>query len=132
MITLTYGSVTKPLDERLIWTNEFNWSPVVIEARTATNGALHVHVGERLAGREITLDSRPGRAWLTRAECTAFEAWCAVMGAVLQLQLRGVQRSVMFDNRGGPGFAADPMWDLQDSEKTPDELLYPVFKFIEV
>ena len=132
MISLTYASVTKPLDDRLIWTNEFNWSPVVIDTRTGTNGALHVHVGERLAGREITLDSRPGKAWLSRAECNFFASWCATKGAVLQLQLRGALRNVTFDNRGGPGFAADPVWDIQNSAKTPDEMLYPVFKFIEV
>ena len=45
MISLTYAGLTKPLDDRLIWTNEYAWSPVVTETRTGTNGALHVHVG---------------------------------------------------------------------------------------
>jgi len=132
MISLSYAGLTKPLDDRLIWTNEYSWSPVVSETRTGTNGALHVHVGERKAGRLITLDARPGKAWLAREECDAFTAWCAIKGAVFELHLRGSPRQVIFDNSGGPGFSADPMWLLQNSEKTPDELLYPVFKFIEV
>ena len=132
MISLTYAGVTRPLDDRLVWTNEYNWSPVVTEMRTGTNGSLHVHVGERKAGRPINLDARPGKAWLPRAECDFFAAWCAIKGAVFDLQLRGALRKVIFDNSGGPGFSADPMWVAQDSEKTPDALLYSAFKFIEV
>ena len=36
MITLTYQSTPLELSDRLIWTDEYSWSPVVSEARYGT------------------------------------------------------------------------------------------------
>ncbi|ASI69910.1 hypothetical protein BA022_15945 [Diaphorobacter nitroreducens] len=127
MITLTYSGATATLSDRLIWTDEYAWSPVVTETRTGTNGALHVHVGKRLAGRPITLDGRDSSAWITRALCNQLQAWAAIPGATFDLVLRGVPHIVMFTE-----FQAAPIWRLVDGEHTADLQYVPFFKFIEV
>lgn len=127
MITLTYSGATATLSDRLIWTDEYAWSPVVTETRTGTNGALHVHVGKRLAGRPITLDGRGSSAWITRALCDQLQAWAAIPGATFELVLRGTARTVMFIE-----FQADPIWRLEDGEHTYDTRYVTFFKFMEV
>jgi len=127
MITLTRAGVLVTLSERLIWTDEYAWSPVVTETRTGTNGALHVHVGKRLAGRQITLDGRDTAAWITRAQCDQLQAWAAIPGATFELVLRGTARTVMLTE-----FQADPIWRLEDGEHTADTQYVPFFRFMEV
>ena len=58
MITLARNGVTLDLSDRLIWTDEYAWSPVATEVRWGTTGAVQIHVGTRQAGRPITLDGR--------------------------------------------------------------------------
>lgn len=50
-ITLTYLGTTAQLGDRLIWSDEFAWSPVEQVTEPGTTGALMVHVGVRSAGR---------------------------------------------------------------------------------
>ena len=131
MITLTYSGATATLSDRLIWTDEYAWSPVVTETRTGTNGALHVHVGKRLAGRPITLDGRDSSAWITRALCNQLQAWAAIPGAELTLTVRGVARDVVFDHAQG-GFTAEPIWRLLDGEVDAELLYRPTLRFLEI
>ena len=65
-ITLTYNVTTADLGDRLIWSDEFAWSPVAQVTEPGTTGALLVHVGVRSAGRPITLDGNESRSWMTR------------------------------------------------------------------
>ncbi len=127
MISLTYSGSTLQLPDRLIWTDEYAWSPVASEVRWGTNGALHVHVGTRQAGRPITLDGRNSAAWITRAQCDQLNAWAALPGAAFDLVLRGSARSVLFLE-----FQADPIWRLLDGEHTADLQYLPFFRFMEV
>jgi len=127
MITLTHEGVVAELPDRLLWTDEYAWSPVVTEARTGTNGMLLVHVGTRLAGRPISLDGQGGNAWITRAQCDQMDAWAALPGATFTLVLRGAARTVLLIE-----FQAEPIWKLLDGEHTPELLYVPSFKFIEV
>lgn len=55
------------LPSDLIWTDEFEWNPVERKAAYSVTGALVVDVGERLAGRPITLESGDQGGWVTRA-----------------------------------------------------------------
>lgn len=132
MITLTYQSTPMELPDRLIWTDEYSWSPVVSEARYGTEGSLLLHVGTRKAGRPITLDGRVSNAWISRAQCDQVYAWAAIAGASFELVLRGVARTVSFDRSNGGGFQADPIWRVLDSEHGPELLYLPSFKFMEV
>jgi len=136
MITLTLkdappGTVPLELSDRLLWTDEYAWNPVVIEARFGTTGAQMVHVGKRKAGQPITLDGKESAAWISRAQCDQFKAWAAIAGAAFDLRLRGVVSTVLFVQ-----FQADPVWQLLDSEHVGEhasELQYmPLFKFLTV
>lgn len=132
MITLTLGGTTLALSDRLLWVDEYDWSPVVSAVRWGTTGAPQIHVGLRQAGRPITLDGRESEAWLTRALCSQLDAWHALPGATFSLVLRGLARSVMFDQSQGPAFTAAPIWKLADGEHTPELCYRPFFKFMEV
>ena len=127
MITLAHAGTTLDLSDRLVWTDEYAWSPVATEVRWGTTGAPQIHVGTRQAGRPITLDGRDTKAWITRALCDQLNAWAALPGAAFELTLRGTARSVLLIE-----FQADPIWKLLDGEHTGDVLYRPIFKFMEV
>lgn len=135
MITLNYNGTDLALPDHLLWTDEYSWSPVVSKTVYTTNGSLVVHVGKRQAGRPITLDGRD-TAWIDRDVCDQLRDWAALPGATFQLVVRGVVRTVRFDTSDGPGFQADPVRKLLDSEHTnapASVLLYrPFFKFLEI
>ena len=127
MITLTYQTTTLELPDRLIWTDEYHWSPVASEARWGTTGALILHVGKRQAGRPITLDGRDSRAWLPREQVDRLKAWEALPGAQFELVVRGQARTVLLLE-----MTADPIWRLEDGKHTPDLFYVPFFRFLEV
>ena len=127
MITLARAGEVLTLSDRLLWTDEYAWTPVVTEQKWGTHGALIVHVGKRKAGRPITLDGRDSRAWIKRAQCDQLNAWAALPGAAFDLVLRGSARSVLFLE-----FQADPIWRLLDGEHTADLQYLPFFRFMEV
>ena len=127
MITLTHDGVASELPDRLLWTDEYAWSPVVTETRWGTQGMLQIHVGTRQAGRPISLDGQGGNAWIPRAQCDQMDAWAALPGATFTLLLRGAARTVLLIE-----FQAEPIWKLLDGEHTPELLYVPTFKFIEV
>jgi len=134
MITLTLLSTsqTLQLSERLLWTDEFAWSPTAAEARFGTTGALMVHVGKKQSGRLITLDGVESEAWLTRGVVAQINAWAALPGARFLLRLRGIDRTVLFDHARAPAFNAQPVIKLQDGVEQPTDLYRPTFNFIEV
>ncbi|MBF5006359.1 hypothetical protein [Diaphorobacter caeni] len=129
MITLKLGSMQMTLPDRLIWPNEFGWSPVVISQKTGSTGALIIHVGKRKAGRPIILDGVVSNAWMTRADCDQLYTWAAIAEAEFELVLRGIARTVRFDN---DGFTATALWRLLDGEHDGQTVYLPSFKFIEV
>ena len=126
-ITLAYDGTTLDLTERLLWTDEYDWSPVVTESRWGTTGALHLHVGKRKAGRPITLDGVTSNACINRALCDQLRAWKVLPGAVFTLTVRGVARQVVWLE-----FSAQPLWRLADGEHQPDTVYRPSYKFLEV
>ncbi len=132
MIALTYtapGSapVTIDLGERLLWTDEYDWSAAETETAYSTTGALLVDCATRQAGRPISLDGQTGQAWITRAMCDQLRTWKALPGAVFALTVRGSARNVLWLE-----FSARPVWALIDSEHTPELAYLPMFKFLEV
>lgn len=128
-ITLTYNGTTANLGDRLLWPDEFGWSPVAQVTEPGTKGALLVHVGVRQAGKPITLEGTESRAWFSRALCASLEAWAALPGIKLTLVLRGVSRLVMFDHEKG-GFEAVSIWRLADGQETPEQVFLPTLRFI--
>ena len=134
MITLTHIALglTQSLSDRLLWTDEFTYSPVVQETRFGTDGSMHVHVGARRAGRPITLNGVESQAWITRVDVARLDLWASLPGARFSLQLRGVQRTVLFDHGRAPAFSADPIWQLADGEQSSEEMFRPTFNFLEI
>ena len=130
-ITLSYSGQQIELSDRLAWTDEFGWSPVVQTADYTITGALIVASALRLAGRPITLESEQTTAWITRAACNTLAQWAAVPGAELTLLLRGAARAVMFDNTRG-GFSAKPVWRLLDDAVDAQQLFLPTLRFLEI
>lgn len=130
-ITLTYNGTTATLSDRLVWVDEFEWSPVVQATSQSTTGALLVDVGVRSGGRPITLDGRDSAAWVTRSLCASLQAWAALPGITLTLTLRGVTRPVIFDHARG-GFDARPLWNLSDGEEFAGQVYVPILRFIEL
>ena len=133
-ITLTHAGTTLALSDRLIWSDEYEWSAVAQSTVYSTNGAMLVDVAVMQAGRPITLDGTDTNAWLSRSTCDALHAWAAVPAAVFTLVLRGVSRQVIFahDDSGRGGFDAQPVWRLLDSELSGDVMYRPTFKFLEI
>ncbi len=132
MITLTHAGAVLELPDRLVWTDEYAWSPVVTATRWGTHGALQMHVGKRQAGRPITLDGKASQAWISRAVCNQLNAWVALPGTVFELVLRGQARAVVFDHDQGAAFEAEPLWRLLDGEHTAELFYRPNLKFMEV
>lgn len=130
-ITLTHAGTTLDLGDRLIWSDEFDWHPVVQAIGYSTTGALLLDVGTRLGGRPITLDGVQSQAWITRATCDTLKGWAALPGAELVLVLRGVPRNVIFDHEK-KAFEARPLWLLADGEQTPDQVFLPTLRFLEI
>lgn len=60
---LTLDTITLPID--LIWTDEFNWTPMQQQEGYTLTGALIIETGLKQAGRPITLESVDG-GWITR------------------------------------------------------------------
>lgn len=130
-ITLTHGGLTLELSDRLDWTDEFSWSPVVQATDYGITGALIVGVALKQAGRPITLEGEQTKAWIERSTCDALRAWAALPGIELDLVLRGVTRTVMFDHQRG-AFSARPIWPLLDGAVYAEQLYVPTLRFIEV
>lgn len=131
MITLSYDDTTLELTPRLLWTDEFAWSPVDQKTSFSTTGALLIDVGLKQAGRPITLEGAASAAWIERSQCLQLEAWAALPGINLVLTLRGVERDVVFDQERG-AFEAQPLWELLDGEEYPTQIFIPTLRFIEV
>lgn len=129
-ITLTHAGQTAQLSDRLHWADEFSWTPVAQDAGYSITGALLVNVGLRQAGRPITLEGANTQAWLPRDVCDTLAGWAAQPGITLQLQLRGVVRDVVFDHPRG--FEAKPLHPLLDGETSPQQLMLPTLRFLEV
>lgn len=61
----TLGLVQIP--RQLVWVDEFNWTSVEKTIGYATEGALLIDVGTRLAGRPITLQGVDQHGWLRKS-----------------------------------------------------------------
>ena len=113
-ITLSDGTINLALNPDLYWSDEHAWHPVEQTMQYTLTGAVIVQVGERQAGRQITLEPEDeSSAWMTAAQVAQLRNWAAVPGQVLTLTLRGAARSVMFRHQDG-GFEARPIVHYRD------------------
>lgn len=130
-ITLLHDATTLTLPDRLVWSDEFSWSPVEQATEWSTTGALLVDVGTKLGGRPITLEGVESEAWISRELAASLRAWAQVPGRVMTLTLRGVERSVIFDHARA-AMEATPLWHLLDGEEDDSQVMrLDVLRFLE-
>lgn len=113
-ITLTNGAASMALPPDLIWTNEFQWTPIVQASERSITGALILDTGVKTGGRPIVLQGAENTAWLLRAEARALlDAWVSLPGQVFTLTLNGRALQVVFDHEAGP-LELKPVVDYSD------------------
>lgn len=99
-----------PLPNDLLWTDEFQWTPVQATNTYTLTGALIIEQGVRQAGRPITLAADPDMAWVTRATVQKLRDWSAIAGRKFKLVLEYAtdvrQFVVVFRHEGDPVGAA--------------------------
>ena len=109
MITLTDGTITVNLHKDLYWSDENNWHPVEQTKQYTITGALIVMSGERKAGRHVTLEAEDDNsAWMLLNTVVQLRNWAMIPGKQMTLNLRGVNRTVLFRHEDG-GFEALPI-----------------------
>lgn len=97
--TLGLPEAAEPLrlPRGMLWVDEFDWTPVATEQRWGTNGAQHLHIGVRQAGRPITLRGDENAGWIRRGTLDALRAMAAEPGVAYVLELAdGREFAVMF------------------------------------
>lgn len=118
-ITLSDGIDTITLHPDLYWSDENNWHPVEQTVTRTVTGALVVEVGQRTAGRPMTLEPEDDNsAWMTREVVEQLRNWAADPGKEMVLTLRGEAFDVMFRHQDG-GLESIPvkhMSDVQDGD----------------
>lgn len=132
-ITLRNVQTNEVLDlpTSLDWTDEFSYSPVQQTKTWSVTGAMLVEESVKQAGRTITLSGAADRTWCNRPLVQALQAWAALPNFVMQLQIRGIFHTVIFDHEKGAleGF---PVIFLEDGSVDADTLYYVSLKFIEL
>jgi hypothetical protein len=106
--TLTYDGATATLPDDMIWSDEYNWHPVVQSSEFTTTGALLIESAVKQAGRPISLNNTEDQGWVTKVACDQIKEWASLPGIVLTLVYRGVTRSVVFDHEN-TAFEAEPL-----------------------
>ena len=101
-ITLTYNGTALELHPDLLWQDEFSWTPVVQSVERTVTGAMVIDYGTRIAGRPITLLPDGGdSAWMPLSTINTLNAWAAVPGREMVLNIRGQDYDVVFRHIDG-------------------------------
>lgn len=127
--TLTYSSVTVALRDDMVWSDEYDWHPVVQSSEFTTTGALLIESAVKQAGRPISLSNTEDQAWLTKTMCDQIKSWASLPGITLTLVYRGVTRTVVFDHEK-TAFEAYPLVFYR--LPLPDDHYIATMRFIEI
>jgi hypothetical protein len=92
----------------MIWSDEYDWHPVVQSSEFTTKGSLLIESAVKQAGRPISLNNTEDQAWVTKSACDQIKVWASLPGIVLTLIYRGVTHTVMFDHEK-TAFEATPL-----------------------
>lgn len=99
-MAITLGSITLPAD--LLWTDEFDWTPIQQNKNYTLTGALVIESGKMLAGRPITLSGGDNHGWASRATVKALYA-ALDADTTMTLTLNDARTfSVKFDHAATP------------------------------
>ena len=94
-----------------MWTDEFNWSPVVSSVETTLSGALVIDTAQRQNGRPISLSApRDDMAWATRSTVAQLALWATVPDERFLLTLDNEQSfNVVYRHHDAPVIEASPV-----------------------
>lgn len=130
-LTLTHptaGAIDLP--DQLAWEDEFSWQRVVQSTEYTTTGALIIDSWVKQSGRPIKLAGSEKRAWCERGDLLTLRTWAETPGLQLTLTgLRGVTRTVVFDQSGG---AIDATDIGEDADKADSDPYAVTLKFLEL
>lgn len=73
------------LPNDLLWSDEFDWSPVEATNTYTLTGSLIIEQGTKQAGRPISLGAEPDMAFVTRATVQTLRNWAAIAGRKFKL-----------------------------------------------
>ncbi|MBX7228424.1 MAG: hypothetical protein K1X48_02310 [Burkholderiaceae bacterium] len=73
------------LPNDLLWSDEFDWSPVEATNTYTLTGSLIIEQGTKQAGRPISLSAEPDMAFVTRATVQTLRNWAAIAGRKFKL-----------------------------------------------
>lgn len=130
-ILLSIGSTTVVLHPDLYWADEFSWHPVQQSVERSVTGAAVIDVATMTGGRPITLQPLVREsAWMTRSAIVQLQAWAAIPGQLMTLELRGVVRTVMWRHQDAPAVSAEPVAHAHDAD--PGDYYSATLKLMEV
>lgn len=128
---LTDGVTTLTLPGDLQWDDEYAWLPVEQTDEYSVTGALVLDVGERQAGRPITLSGDDSSAWLSRTDVDVLRAWAATPGQALTLTLTDARVfEVAFRHQDAPALDAKPV--VFSAPIVAEDRYFITLKFLEL
>lgn len=99
-MSITLDVITLPSD--LLWTDEFDWTPIQQSKGYTLTGALVIESGKMLAGRPITLTGGDNYGWASRATVKALYS-ALDTDATMTLTLNDARTfNVKFDHASSP------------------------------
>ena len=113
MANHTLNALAIPGD--MLWTDEFNWTAVERATEYSLTGALVVDVGERLAGRPITLEGADNGGWMSRTALLALYAMAVTPVLAIVLTLADGRTFNVTFAEGDP-IEAEPVIDYSDPQ----------------
>ena len=127
-ITLAVGSTSVELPPDLYWEDEF-WTPVVQKNKRSITGAMVVSTAMKQGGRPITLRPEDDHsAGIKLVDMLQVQEWAQIEGQEMELTLRGVTRTVIFDHEA-TGLAPIPFVHFREMDGT--DYYLATFRFLE-
>lgn len=121
------------LPNDLLWSDEFDWSPVEATNTYTLTGSLIIEQGTKQAGRPISLSAEPDMAFVTRATVQTLRNWAAIAGRkfklVFQYPSDARQFLVVFNHADEP-ISAEPVKGFPGHES--NDWFRISLKFLEV
>lgn len=120
------------LSHDLMWTDEFNWSPVVSNVERTLSGALVIDTAQRQNGRPISLSApREEMAWTVRSTVEKLALWATVPDERFLLMLdNGQTFNVVFRHQDAPVIEASPV--RGHTSFADDDFWHLKLKFMEI
>ena len=129
-MTISVDAITLPED--LVWSNEYNWSPVVQDARKSITGALIVQEAIQQKGRSIILRGGDNSAWIDRTTLDALQVKSNTVNLEMVLTHNGATYNVMFDRSSNSDTGIEVKEIYPVANPTSDHVYQITLKFIEI